>query len=800
MKEQAIVEIVLSNGDKAGKTINDLTAQSVKLARELKKLPEDSEEFVKKSADFQKISGRIKGMKEEAFGYKKAQEDARKELDQFVPYNGRLTQFVNTYKSLQAGVMGYVRSLGIAKTAMAATGIGALVLVLGSLISYLTTTQEGMDKVTRVTRPLKAIFEVLKGVVQELGGKVFSTLAKAITSPKQAFIDLANVIQENVINRFKALGLIGPAIMKIFSKDWKQGLKDLGDAVIQSGTGIEGASDKLMNAGKAVGEKIKEGVESGANLGELDIGISKMENAMIADRARLNKEFAESRELARDMTVSEKERAEAAQRAIKIQDELLGKEQAIIDKKIERMEIEHGLNDTSRADDAELQQLIADRYKFEEEAANKRKSARQLLTGIERKADAEASKAIAERAKQEEAALAEKQKREEEFRQKTIEADKALADLRIALISDESERKIKELELAYERDLAAFQGTEDQKAEYALLRADQLINDLDAIDDEQAKKRQERNAQRMAEEEEAEKLRIETAFYNAITSEEEKEQALYELRRHYMELRLEAVRQSAGEESLEYKRLFAEIAKLDHEQTQQKIENAEKVAAQKKQMEQMTFQAANATFSGIVELLQLEEGARKKNFGLIKAMNTAQILANLPNEISGYWASMASSGPAGWLVAGLQTATAMVRAGKAVSQVNAQKMARGGVIFGPSHSQGGIPANTPNGMVEIEGQEIILTKGVYQSPMLRAAASALNVMGGGRAFAAGGIPASPNMQSTASNSPAFVTWEQFQMLVEEIRAWPRQLTVTNNLQDTKRGIEVLNSLQREVDV
>lgn len=69
-----------------------------------------------------------------------------------------------------------------------------------------------------------------------------------------------------------------------------------------------------------------------------------------------------------------------------------------------------------------------------------------------------------------------------------------------------------------------------------------------------------------------------------------------------------------------------------------------------------------------------------------------------------------------------------------LAQINGVQFAEGGVVLrGPSHAQGGIP-------IEAEGNEIILTKGVYNNPNLRAQASALNVAGGGRKFAAGGVP------------------------------------------------------------
>jgi hypothetical protein len=59
------------------------------------------------------------------------------------------------------------------------------------------------------------------------------------------------------------------------------------------------------------------------------------------------------------------------------------------------------------------------------------------------------------------------------------------------------------------------------------------------------------------------------------------------------------------------------------------------------------------------------------------------------------------------------------------------KAKKGRVFRGPSHAQGGIP-------VEVEGDEIILTKGVYRDPVLRDIASRINQ-------AAGGIPLTGNI-------------------------------------------------------
>lgn len=90
------------------------------------------------------------------------------------------------------------------------------------------------------------------------------------------------------------------------------------------------------------------------------------------------------------------------------------------------------------------------------------------------------------------------------------------------------------------------------------------------------------------------------------------------------------------------------------------------------------------------------------------------------------------------------------------------KMSEGGVLDGPSHTNGGITGTGRFANVEVEGNEIVLTKGVYLNPALRAVASQLNIMGGGKPlaptnYAAMGGIISPSLYSGAAanvNTPA----------------------------------------------
>lgn len=87
-----------------------------------------------------------------------------------------------------------------------------------------------------------------------------------------------------------------------------------------------------------------------------------------------------------------------------------------------------------------------------------------------------------------------------------------------------------------------------------------------------------------------------------------------------------------------------------------------------------------------------------------------------------------------------------------------KKLSLGGVLDGPSHDDGGIPI-TFGGVqgYEAEGDEIVLTKGVYRNPLLRRIASLLNYAGGGKMLASGGVLSNSVTNSSINQSIGRIT-------------------------------------------
>lgn len=263
----------------------------------------------------------------------------------------------------------------------------------------------------------------------------------------------------------------------------------------------------------------------------------------------------------------------------------------------------------------------------------------------------------------------------------------------------------------------------------------------------------------------------------------------------------------ANEELARKKKAEDDKAREDEKSKKDQLEKEKKLKEGKEEIEKAQFGVFSQTMAAGQELLSQDEKARREHADLIKAFAIGQIVADTEREISGYYANPASTLSLG-IVGSLKALGAIIRAGLAINRVARQKFSRGGIpdgiLRGPSHAQGGIP-------LEAEGSEIILTKGVYHNPGLRSLASAINVAGGGRSFAMGGVPSNPFDMSRGpvssgratpgpSYDPIMELRNAIMMQTEAINQRIDRIQVVNNLTSTQRGLQVLNEIRSEADL
>ena len=233
----------------------------------------------------------------------------------FVQY-GRLS--APTMEQMASATEKSSTSLKILRGAIIATGIGALVVVLGSLIAYFTSTQEGINKVNKVLTPLKVVFQTLIGVVQNFG----KYLLEAITHPKQMLIDLLDFLKSQFMNRLTGMIDVFKGIGKIITGDIKEGIKQVGEAAAQTVTGVENVVGKVKEAGKAMSDTIDEAVKRGQRIEEIGVKLASSEADFIKQSEALKLEFEEQNQIARDTSNTLKEREIAAKKSIELQKEL----------------------------------------------------------------------------------------------------------------------------------------------------------------------------------------------------------------------------------------------------------------------------------------------------------------------------------------------------------------------------------------------------------------------------------------------------------------------------------------------
>ena len=142
--------------------------------------------------------------------------------------------------------------------------------------------------------------------------------------------------------------------------------------------------------------------------------------------------------------------------------------------------------------------------------------------------------------------------------------------------------------------------------------------------------------------------------------------------------------------------------------------------------------------------------------------------------------------PAGLIMAGIATAQGAAQ----IKMIRSQRFAKGGILNGPSHAQGGIPMFSKGGAFygEAEGGEAVLTKGVMANPALASMASAINVAGGGVPFFAnGGGVLDPIQSATPTDRAADI-------IASGLKS-RQPVLVVEQLRERENSVDVIESLR-----
>lgn len=632
---------------------------------------------------------------------------------------------------------GTIKVLQLLRIALISTGIGALVVALGSLIAYFSKTQKGIELANKLMGALGATVNVL--------------------------IDRA--------------AKLGSALVNLFSGNFKQAGEDA----------------KAVFSG--IGEEIVEETKLAWELADILNEIDKREVMLSMSRAANRAEIEKLKKAADDQTLSTQERIKAAEKAAEIEKKDLELQTELAEARLANTLGFKEMNDEVRklmeqiksgditADEVigklglsestledlkdfrdqfnELQELMEDSYGRQTEQQNTLNSIR---------------KEGADKAK--------------EAKQKELEAVRAAEDAMLALVKDKREQARKEIELDYSRQIEDLRISLKEE-ENLTVKARQAINtkikaleeqmnlELQKLSDEELKKEIENRTKLISLQLESVKEGSEQEYQlkmQQIASQRDAELADKELteqmklaitdkynkqmddlmlqhEKDVSEKQQEAIRLRMDNEIMELQQSGASELEILQEQASQKLEllnniqqqegeseqeflnrklqanqeyvDAKKAIADKEvEIEQTKLEAIESVTGGLASAFEVL-GENNKAFAILsKTLALAEIAINTGKALAaGIAQSQSVPFPANIAAIATTVGTILTNIATAINTVKSAKFATGGLVTGPgTGTSDSIPAQLSN------GESVITARATSMfAPIL----SSFNQMGGG---------------------------------------------------------------------
>ena len=276
---------------------------------------------------------------------KKAEDSNQAINDGLSALDKRTGGAVSAFKSLQGGLKSAISGFKTLRGAIAATGLGLLLIAITSLTAAFKSSEEGQNKFAKIMSVIGAITGNLVDLLADLGEKLISVFE----NPKEALIEFGNLVRDNLINRFtgmlELIPSIGKAIGLLFKGEFAAAGKTAADAVGKVVLGVESITDSVGNSIEAVkkfgAEQVREG-KLAAQVSDMRAKATKIERDLLVERSVKEAEIAALRLKSRqEEEFGAEERRQAILDAQKLEDELLQKEVKALELKAEAQTLEN---------------------------------------------------------------------------------------------------------------------------------------------------------------------------------------------------------------------------------------------------------------------------------------------------------------------------------------------------------------------------------------------------------------------------------------------------------------------------
>ncbi|MCJ8165469.1 hypothetical protein MKJ04_11500 [Pontibacter sp. E15-1] len=357
--------------------------------RDLSKEDRESDLGVKMQQNMKALNDELKGLEQSYGQFGRSVGDYTGGILQAVDGTGLLATITTKAKGAQeaytatlnitkASLAGNISLLKGLKLALAATGIGAVLLLLGGLVSWLTSTQEGIDKVNQASKSITTVMSFLRDRLSDVGKATIDWFSD-IKDLGDLLQKLADGVIENVTSRIKGFAVILEAIQ---NRDFNK----LQDGLLQVGTGIADGTSKAKAFAKEVGGVAVEA----AKIEKEFQRIAKAEISLGRERDKSRSMIKDLNFIAEDTAKSEKERAAAAQKALAIEQGLLQKQIKLQQDKVNNIKAEQNLTYNGNDEDRALADAESALFQLNE-------SSKELQTTLNNKINSINKEAVAKR-------------------------------------------------------------------------------------------------------------------------------------------------------------------------------------------------------------------------------------------------------------------------------------------------------------------------------------------------------------------------------------------------------------------
>jgi len=271
---------------------------------------------------------------------------------------------ISAFKGVVGGVKKAVLGMMTLKGAVMATGIGALVVIVASLVSYFTKTKRGAELLQVAT----AALGVVTGKITDLFSILGEKMVGVFTNPKEAVLGLWDTIKTYFVDKFnkviESVGLLGSAFKKLFAGDFTGALKDAAEGskglfmeLTPLGVAIQATTAIVKGTVSAVKSFVKEVKEAVSTASALEKRVIALSDA----QRDLSVEFAQTREKMTDLKLISEDLNATMEDRIKATEEMGALEIALADKSLalaqEAVDIKRAQNDITESTAEDLQAL-----------------------------------------------------------------------------------------------------------------------------------------------------------------------------------------------------------------------------------------------------------------------------------------------------------------------------------------------------------------------------------------------------------------------------------------------------------